>query len=178
MRLGFIPFSVTQISEPKSLFLISHQTMNSQPGLFGATVVDVDINTGVNLNNNLPMWLRDVLSRALNANGIHTQKKLASDGAIESLVEVEVDKLKDRDCPICFEPYEDIKMKEGDVKMQEQLDLKCLEINGEEIKGSGDQKLVKSKKLSQTLTLGPRHRSPFTSPIKLSGPLSTSRSSA
>lgn len=124
--------------------------MNSQPGLFGATVVDVDINTGVNLNNNLPMWLRDVLSRALNANGIHTQKKLASDGAIESLVEVEVDKLKDRDCPICFEPYEDIKTKEGDVKMQEHVDLKCLEINGEEIKGL-------ETKSSSNLRNSPKH---------------------
>ncbi|CUM65052.1 uncharacterized protein PRCAT00002674001 [Priceomyces carsonii] len=79
-----------------------------RPNFLGTTIIDVDID-GANNNTDLPGWLRDVLDRALTASGLRLTKKLASKEAIESLEEVPISSLDSKECPICFEPYEEAK---------------------------------------------------------------------
>lgn len=88
------------------------------PNFMGATIIDVDIDAANNMNSDLPTWLRDVLDRALSASGIRTKKKTASDEAIDSLTELDLLKISDPTCPICFDPYE--AGKEKDYKKNEQ----------------------------------------------------------
>ncbi|ODV78350.1 uncharacterized protein CANTADRAFT_35360, partial [Suhomyces tanzawaensis NRRL Y-17324] len=71
-------------------------------------VVDVDVETGV---SDLPIWIRDVLERALTASGIpgfRMNGKLASQDAIDSLREVPIQDLKEKECAICYELYEEV----------------------------------------------------------------------
>ncbi|KAK6199935.1 uncharacterized protein RJT21DRAFT_37708 [Scheffersomyces amazonensis] len=70
----------------------------------GATIIGIDSEGGV--SNDVPVWMRDFINRALTASGIRTKKKVASEEAIESLARVDFECLKDKDCPICYDAYE------------------------------------------------------------------------
>lgn len=73
----------------------------------GTTVIDLDLDSNnIQTNNDIPGWLRDVLDRALTASGLKSKKKVASHDAIKSLKHLNLYELKDKDCPICFDPYE------------------------------------------------------------------------
>lgn len=84
------------------------------PGFMGATIIDVDIDAANDMNSDLPTWLRDVLDRALSTSGIRTRKKTASEDAINSLKELSLLDVKDHNCPICFDPYEEQKANKSD----------------------------------------------------------------
>ncbi|EGV65864.1 hypothetical protein PSN45_003334 [Yamadazyma tenuis] len=72
---------------------------------FGTTMIDIDMETVANPSSDLPNWLRSVIDRALNATGITSKKKVASEEAIASLEEVDFDSLESFDCPICYDEY-------------------------------------------------------------------------
>lgn len=76
------------------------------PNFLGTTMIDIDIDTNNPASNDLPTWLRDMLDRALNATGIRTKKKVASEEAIASLEDVDIKDLESKDCPICYDEYE------------------------------------------------------------------------
>lgn len=61
---------------------------------------------GVGENSDLPLWLREMIDRALSATGLRPKKVVASEDALESLIDVDLDTLSDKSCPICYDPYE------------------------------------------------------------------------
>ncbi|CAI5756185.1 unnamed protein product [Candida verbasci] len=65
-------------------------------------IIDLDITEGT---NDIPFWLRDVFDRALNATGIK-RKRSASDEAISSLIKIDPATVINKECPICYEPFE------------------------------------------------------------------------
>ncbi|EGW33825.1 uncharacterized protein SPAPADRAFT_134160 [Spathaspora passalidarum NRRL Y-27907] len=76
---------------------------------FLSAIVDLDISAANPLgNSDLPTWLRDVLERALTASGLNlgASAKSASDEAISSLVKLDYSIVRDHECPICFESYQ------------------------------------------------------------------------
>lgn len=75
------------------------------PNFLGATMIDIDIDAN-NGSNDLPTWLRDMLDRALNATGIRSKKKVASEEAIASLQDVDPYLIDSKDCPICYDGYD------------------------------------------------------------------------
>lgn len=72
----------------------------------GATMIDIDIDTGLSGDSDLPTWLRDLLDRALNGPGIRNKKKVASEEAIASLQDVDLSTQESLDCPICYDAYD------------------------------------------------------------------------
>ena len=77
------------------------------PSFQGATIIDVDIDSINNNNTDLPTWLRDVLDRALSASGIRMKRNVSSQEIIEHLENLEPSNVADRNCPICFEEYDE-----------------------------------------------------------------------
>lgn len=86
----------------------------------GATVIDFDLSNN-NDNNQVPMWLRNVLDRALTVTGLKTKKILLTEEAIDSLVELDDKSLIDKECPICFETYDIVSNKN---ELDEETDKK------------------------------------------------------
>lgn len=73
----------------------------------GTTIIDFDMETdGLSDNNDLPAWLRDMINRALTATGLRPKRHVASEDALESLIDVDIDSLEDQNCPICYDTYE------------------------------------------------------------------------
>lgn len=80
-----------------------------QSAFMGATIIDLNLDSGSTLSSDLPGWLRDILERALLASGIRSKRKIASDEAIKALASLKLKDVPDKTCPICFEPYEEVK---------------------------------------------------------------------
>ncbi|KAG7663958.1 uncharacterized protein J8A68_002519 [[Candida] subhashii] len=81
--------------------------------ILGGAVIDID---GNGPPGDFPGWLREIVDRALGTNAFHSKPRSASDEAIASLVRVNPHELEEKDCPICFDPYE---IKETEVEEEE-----------------------------------------------------------
>lgn len=65
-------------------------------------LIDFEVSNGD--TNSIPVWLRDVFDRALDAAGLGN--RLASDDAIANLVKVDPSELADKECAICYDKFE------------------------------------------------------------------------
>lgn len=71
----------------------------------GTSLIDIDLDLdGINGPPNFPGWITDVLDRALNAGS--GRSKPASEKAIASLQTCDLNSLENKECPICYDPYD------------------------------------------------------------------------
>lgn len=98
----------------------------------------------------LPAWLREVMARGFNSG---FSRKLASEAAIESLTFV--DKVLEKECPICYEKYEQRKPTET-VKPHEES--KCIRTDIEDL--LNENATIVENTLAETMRLALRFNDP------------------
>lgn len=74
--------------------------------MLNSTFFETDLDENIVNNSDLPFWLRDIIERAFTTSGIHVPRKVASKDAIALLTDVDLDELTDRNCTICYDPFD------------------------------------------------------------------------
>lgn len=79
------------------------------PEFRGAAIINIDLDSDNNITNDLPTWIREAIELAIGDAGFRVGRKLASEEVIESLEEVSLGTIdaSKRDCPICYEAFEE-----------------------------------------------------------------------